>query len=73
MRRILFSIIERCSRFFVKKNPKQSSYERNLWEKTMEIKEQINELLGMLYNPVVKAKLNELEETYKEELENDKD
>jgi hypothetical protein len=38
----------------------------------MEIKEQINELLGMLYNPVVKAKLNELEETYVEELENDK-
>jgi hypothetical protein len=38
----------------------------------MEIKEQINELLGMLYNPVVKAKLNELEETLEEQL-NDKD
>ena len=71
MRRVLFSIIERCSRIFVKKNSEQSSHERNLWEKTMEIKEQINELLGMLYNPVVKAKLNELEETIKEELEND--
>jgi hypothetical protein len=32
----------------------------------MEIKEQINELLGMLYNPVVQAKLNELEETVEE-------
>lgn len=73
MRRILFFIIERCSRISAKKNPEQSSHERNLWEKTMEIKEQINELLGMLYNPVVKAKLNELEETIKEELENDKD
>jgi hypothetical protein len=72
MRRILFSIIERCSRFFVKKNPKQSSHERNLWEKRMEIKEQINELLGMLYNPVIQAKLNELEETLEEQL-NDKD
>jgi hypothetical protein len=38
----------------------------------MEIKEQINELLGMLYNPVIQAKLNELEETYKEEQLNDK-
>jgi hypothetical protein len=73
MRRILFSIIERCSRISVKKNSEQSDNERNLWEKTMEIKEQINELLGMLYNPVVKAKLNELEETYVEELENDQD
>lgn len=73
MRRILFSIIERCSRLFIEKNSEQSSHERNLWEKRMEIKEQINELLGMLYNPVVKAKLKELEETYIEELENDKD
>ncbi len=32
----------------------------------MEIKEQINELLGILYNPVVQAKLNELEETVEE-------
>jgi hypothetical protein len=38
----------------------------------MEIKEQINELLGMLYNPVIQAKLNELEETLEEQL-NDKD
>jgi len=73
MRRILFSNSERCSRFFVKKNSEQSNNARNLWEKRMEIKEQINELLGMLYNPVVKAKLNELEETYIEGLENDKD
>jgi hypothetical protein len=72
MRRILFSIIERCSKLFIKKNSEQSSHERNLWEKRMEIKEQINELLGMLYNPVVKAKLNELEETLEEQL-NDKD
>jgi len=71
MRRVLFSIIERCSRIFVKKNSEQSDNERNIWEKTMEIKEQINELLGMLYNPVVKAKLNELEETLEEQL-NDK-
>jgi hypothetical protein len=73
MRRILFSNSERCSRIFVKKNSEQSDNERDIWEKTMEIKEQINELLGMLYNPVVKAKLNELEETYVEELENDQD
>ena len=73
MWRILFSIIERCSRIFVKKNSEQSDNERDIWEKNMEIKEQINELLGMLYNPVVKAKLNELEETYVEELENDQD
>jgi hypothetical protein len=71
MRRILFFNFERCSRIFVKKNSEQSDNERNIWEKTMEIKEQINELLGMLYNPVVKAKLNEIEETYVEELEND--
>lgn len=73
MRRVLFFIIKRCSRIFVKKNSEQSDNEGSLWEKNMEIKEQINELLGMLYNPVVKAKLNELEETIKEELENDQD
>jgi hypothetical protein len=38
----------------------------------MEIKEQINELLGMLYNPVVQAKLNELEETVEENYDQDK-
>jgi hypothetical protein len=38
----------------------------------MEIKEQINELLGMLYNPVVQAKLNELEETLEENYDQDK-
>jgi len=73
VRRILFFNSERCSGLFVKKNSEQSSHEGDIWEKNMEIKEQINELLGMLYNPVVKAKLNELEETYKEELENDQD
>ncbi len=38
----------------------------------MEIKEQINELLGMLYNPVVQAKLKELEETVEENYDQDK-
>jgi hypothetical protein len=38
----------------------------------MEIKDQINELLGMLYNPVVQAKLNELEETVEENYDQDK-
>jgi hypothetical protein len=38
----------------------------------MEIKDQINELLGMLYNPVVQAKLNELEETLEENYDQDK-
>jgi hypothetical protein len=38
----------------------------------MEIKEQINELLGMLYNPVVQAKLTELEETFEENYDQDK-
>jgi hypothetical protein len=38
----------------------------------MEIKDQINELLGMLYNPVVTAKLNELEETVEENYDQDK-
>lgn len=38
----------------------------------MEIKEQINELLGMLYNPVVTAKLKELEETVEENYDQDK-
>jgi hypothetical protein len=37
----------------------------------MEIKQQINELLAMLYNPVVQAKINEIEETVIERLENE--
>ena len=38
----------------------------------MQIKEQINELLEMLYNPVVQAKLNELEETLEENYDQNK-
>jgi hypothetical protein len=38
----------------------------------MEIKEQINKLLEMLYNPVVTAKLKELEEILEENYDQDK-
>ncbi len=69
---ILFSYCQRGTGLFVKADTTEPSYERDIWEKVMEIKDQINELLGMLYNPVVQAKLNELEETVEENYDQDK-